>query len=72
MDHHPTSYSAANRVLALDEVAELLGVGIATVRRMAGRPDGPPVVRLSPRRIGVRAADLERWLASRTERRPAA
>lgn len=63
--------SAASRVLTLAEVARALGVSVASVRRLISRGEGPPVVRVTPRRLGIREADLERWLLSRTEPRRA-
>jgi predicted DNA-binding transcriptional regulator AlpA len=44
----------------------------ATGRRLIERGDGPAIVRLSARRIGIRRKDNRAWLESRTERPQAA
>jgi excisionase family DNA binding protein len=50
-----------DRVRSLRETAELLGVSVATLRRMiAARTI--KIVRLSPRRIGIRDSDREAFL----------
>ncbi|MEJ5234119.1 MAG: hypothetical protein WHV64_18110 [Geminicoccaceae bacterium] len=51
--------------------AQVAGCSLVTFRRLIARGEGPPVVRISPRRIGVRIGDLRAWLAARTAR-PAA
>jgi predicted DNA-binding transcriptional regulator AlpA len=51
--------------------ARVAGLSLCTLRRLVARGEGPPVVRLSPRRVGVRACDLRAWIAARTAR-PAA
>jgi predicted DNA-binding transcriptional regulator AlpA len=43
-----------DRVRSLQETAALLGISIATLRRMIASGTGPTVTRLSPRRLGVR------------------
>lgn len=52
--------------LAEDDVARRLGVSARTLVRWRTTGDGPPFVRLGARRIGYRAADIERWAAART------
>jgi predicted DNA-binding transcriptional regulator AlpA len=37
-----------------------------TGRRIIKRGEGPPVIRLSPRRIGIRESDNRAWQDSRT------
>jgi predicted DNA-binding transcriptional regulator AlpA len=39
-----------------------------TAQRWRSTGDGPPYVRLGPRRIAYRPADVARWLESRTYR----
>jgi predicted DNA-binding transcriptional regulator AlpA len=60
----PTSFDS-DRVVAPKEVAALLGISIATLRRMWARGEGPRWVRLSLRRQGCRLRDLNDFLASR-------
>jgi hypothetical protein len=50
-----------DRVRSLRETAELLNISVATLRRRIA--DGAiKIVRLSPRRIGVRDSDREKFL----------
>lgn len=51
-----------DQILPRKQVASLLGVSVRFLD--AGR--GPPYVRLGPRRVGYRLADIQAWLASRT------
>lgn len=53
------------RVVDLPECARIAGVSLSTFRRRIDAGDGPPLVRMSPRRIGVRAVDLKRWIEGR-------
>lgn len=54
-----------DQVLSLDEVAERLGVHRRTVERLIAVNEGPPLVRLTARRIGVMASDAQAWLDTR-------
>jgi predicted DNA-binding transcriptional regulator AlpA len=53
------------RVLTLKEFAAMCGLSIATVKRMIANGEGPQIIRLSPRRIGVRMIDALRWQEAR-------
>lgn len=55
-------------VVSLPEAAEALSISVATLRRTIARGDGPPVVRLSQRRVGIRSGDLRAWLDARLTR----
>jgi hypothetical protein len=55
--------------LTLDETAEWLRCSTRTVQRLLETGSGPPVVRLSERRLIFRLADLRLWLAGRTSGR---
>ena len=63
-DNDPTT----NRVLSEVVAAEMLGFSVDTLRRLCERGEGPPRLRLSPRRIGYRVRDLEIWLDERARR----
>jgi excisionase family DNA binding protein len=63
----PYVIQAQDRVLAIPEAALLAGVSVDTLRRVARRGE-LTILRLSPRRIGIRASELARWLASREVR----
>lgn len=53
------------RIIDLTECARVAGVSLSTLRRRIDAGDGPPVIRMSPRRVGVRADDLSRWIEGR-------
>ena len=47
------------------EVAKLLGVSVRTLARIEARGE-LPTVRITPRIIGYRASEIEKFLAART------
>ena len=49
------------KVIDEREAAQLNGVSLMTWIRMRNRGETPPLVQLSPRRIGYRVVDLRRW-----------
>lgn len=49
-------------VLTLKEAARIAALSEPTLRRVIKAGTGPRVLRLSPRRVGVRVADLRAWL----------
>jgi hypothetical protein len=51
-----------DRVRSLAETAALLGISIATLRRMITAGTGPTVTRLSPRRLGIRDSHRAAYL----------
>jgi len=51
--------------LTTQEVAERLRLSPRTLELWRQRGDGPPYVRVGPRRVLYRRADVETWLASR-------
>jgi predicted DNA-binding transcriptional regulator AlpA len=53
------------RVLTVIEAARLIGVSLATLKRIFADGGGPPIVQISKRRVGIRVSDLRRWLDSR-------
>jgi predicted DNA-binding transcriptional regulator AlpA len=54
-----------DRVLPFPLWCDVNGFSKATGRRLIQRGDGPPVLQLSPRRIGIRESDNAAWQASR-------
>ena len=48
------------------QVANTVGLSIATVRREIKKPDGPVVTRLSTRRLGITRRHRREWLARRS------
>ncbi len=59
----PTAF-APPRLLSLAEVAANLTIGIRTLKAIIARGD-LPVVQVAPRRVAVRAEDLEAYVQSR-------
>src|SRR5262245_24430061 len=57
-----SSLRYVDRILSEAETATIVGVSPMTLRRMHSQGRGPPRLRLSLRRIGYRASDVERWL----------
>ena len=57
-------------LLTRAEAAEYLGVTPRWLEKYQNLVAGPPLVRLSPRMIRYRRADLDRWVASVSERLP--
>jgi hypothetical protein len=64
-DHHRTAVNESEH-LTLDETAEWLRCSTRTLQRLLETGSGPPVIRLSERRLIFRLADLRIWLAQRT------
>jgi predicted DNA-binding transcriptional regulator AlpA len=58
-------------ILNYRQVATKEGVSVRTVQRRAERGEGPPLIQLSPRRVGIDEADHDAFLASRRKPRPA-
>jgi predicted DNA-binding transcriptional regulator AlpA len=55
-----------NAYLSEREFSARFGIPPRTLQRWRLTGDGPPYVRLGPRRIAYREADAEAWAASRT------
>jgi predicted DNA-binding transcriptional regulator AlpA len=56
-----------DRVIAEHAAAAMIGISLPTLRRRVRAGDGPPVIRLSERRIGYRLRDLRKWLDANIE-----
>jgi predicted DNA-binding transcriptional regulator AlpA len=54
------------------EFAERYHTSQRTAQRWRSTPDGPPFVRVGPRRVIYRLADCEAWAAARTYQHRAA
>jgi predicted DNA-binding transcriptional regulator AlpA len=54
-----------DRVLTLDQFCELNGIGRNTGKRLIATGNGPAIVQLSPRRMGIRESDAAAWQAAR-------
>ena len=53
----------ANRVLSIRTISEMLGISQSTLRKHCATGEGPKLIKLSSRRIGIRVKDLDLWLA---------
>jgi predicted DNA-binding transcriptional regulator AlpA len=54
-----------DKVLTFRQWCELNNFSVATGRRIINAGNGPTVLQLSPRRIGIRQSDNAAWQASR-------
>lgn len=59
-----SQYLGDDRVISLSEAALRTGCSVATLKRLRERGE-LKVIKLSPRRIGVRLSDLKSFLDSR-------
>ena len=57
---------APDKVLSPSEWFELIGVSESTGRRLLAEGEGPAVVRLSKRRLGITVPAHQDWLRRRT------
>ena len=57
--------SPSDRVISLAEAAERTGLSTDTLRRCHKREE-IKIVKLSPRRVGIRLSELNRFLEERT------
>jgi hypothetical protein len=55
----------ARQVLSFTDWCRLNNFSAATGRRILKRGDGPPIVQLSTRRIGIRLRDHDAWSEDR-------
>jgi excisionase family DNA binding protein len=59
------------KLLAPDELAELLGYPVKTLAEWRSNGDGPPYVRLG-RHVRYRPEDVETWIAAQVKTRASA
>lgn len=59
------SQTQAPRKLSTPEAARHLGIGKSTLDKLRMTGDGPPFLKLGPRRVVYDLADLESWAADR-------
>jgi hypothetical protein len=68
---HPQPVGADDDIVeTLSEAAGKLHVSITTLRRLIAAGEGPPVLRLSARRLGIARRSRRAWLAARTAALP--
>jgi predicted DNA-binding transcriptional regulator AlpA len=58
-----------DRVLTVPEWADAASISLRTARELLATGEGPPVIELSPNRLGIRVRDHREWLAARTKRK---
>jgi predicted DNA-binding transcriptional regulator AlpA len=61
-----------DRVMSFKEWIKAAGISFKGGRHLIETGDSPPIVQLSPNRIGIRVCDHRAWLASRVRKRRAA
>lgn len=71
MDTHTREVLAKKQLLSPEDLAEYLGVPLATVYRWRARRTGPPGMKVG-RHVRYRLAEVEGWLDSQADPRPAA
>jgi hypothetical protein len=64
---HITANGGFDPVLSLPHVAALAGIFVATLKRIAERGE-IKILKLSPRRLGVRSSECNRFIGSREVR----
>jgi predicted DNA-binding transcriptional regulator AlpA len=57
----PAYEAGADKVISLDQAAAMCGVSASTLKRRA-RAGDLKMLKLSPRRVGIRLSDFHRWL----------
>jgi predicted DNA-binding transcriptional regulator AlpA len=53
------------RIISKKEFAERMGRSVRHLERMIAVGEGPPIIKLGPRAVGIAEDDGEAWLASR-------
>jgi predicted DNA-binding transcriptional regulator AlpA len=59
------------QILSLRQAAAVSGIGLRTLKRLLAYGQGPRTIQMSPHRVGVDEADLDRWLKGRRRPQPA-
>jgi predicted DNA-binding transcriptional regulator AlpA len=60
-------YPLEDRVMSFSQWCKLTDISIATGRRLVASGEGPRILRLSARRIGIRLSDHRAWLEARSQ-----
>jgi predicted DNA-binding transcriptional regulator AlpA len=63
---------ADDHVITKREAAKISGISECTLDRRIKAGDGPRVVRLSARRVGIRVRDLKVWIEANASPTPTA
>lgn len=53
------------RIISKKKFAERIGRSVRHLERMIAVGEGPPIIKLGPRAVGIAEDDGEAWLASR-------
>jgi predicted DNA-binding transcriptional regulator AlpA len=53
------------RIITKKEFAKRMGRSVRHLERMIAVGEGPPIIKLGPRAVGIAEDDGEAWLASR-------
>jgi predicted DNA-binding transcriptional regulator AlpA len=57
-----------NECMRTDAAAHYLGIANSTLNKTRLTGDGPPFVKVGPRAVAYRRADLDAWLETRVRR----
>ena len=63
--HEPHLTQDDLKVMTLGEFAKLNGFSLQTAKRLVADGQGPAIIQLSRKRMGVRTIDAARWSESR-------
>jgi len=71
MTNHPNALARtdSDRIPRPRELAQRIGLSLATIWRLRRRGELLDPIRLSPGCVGWRASDIDTWLARRAERK---
>ena len=64
----PPSQFDSDRLLSIDEIAEILGVNVRTVNRLVSGGRLPPPIRITRKLVRWKLSELQRWLDARQAR----
>jgi predicted DNA-binding transcriptional regulator AlpA len=53
------------KILTKKQFAERIGKSVRHVERLISAGEGPPIIRLGPRAIGIEEDDGDAWIAAR-------
>jgi predicted DNA-binding transcriptional regulator AlpA len=56
----------AEKLMNDKELAEMLEIGVQTLRNMRARRQGPPYIKIGRRTVRYREADVEKFLSANT------
>ena len=58
-------FNEKNQIMSMNQVVEITGLSKSTIKRLVKRNEFPPCIRISERRIGWKASDINNWIQAR-------